>query len=91
MKIKIAVIVLTMAISSTLLTNTSIAASKSRTVTINFVGDVHGVSAIKTDSLASLKQYFSRGDLNIFNLETAVTNQDVKEEKEYNFKTILHF
>lgn len=91
MKIKIAVIVLTMAISSTLVTNSSIAASKSRTVTINFVGDVHGESAIKTDSLASLKQYFSRGDLNIFNLETAVTNQDVKEEKEYNFKTNAAF
>jgi hypothetical protein len=60
MKIKIALIVITMAISSTLLTNSSIAASKSRTVTINFVGDVHGQSAIKTDSLASLKQYFTQ-------------------------------
>jgi len=53
----------------------------SRTIVINFVGDVHGESAIKREALASLKKYFSHADLNIFNLETAITDAKVKEKK----------
>ena len=56
-------------------------------VVINIVGDVHGESAIKRESLAPLKKYFADGDLNIFNLETAITDEVKKEEKQYNFKT----
>jgi poly-gamma-glutamate synthesis protein (capsule biosynthesis protein) len=56
-------------------------------VVINIVGDVHGESAIKRESLAPLKKYFTDGDLNIFNLETAITDEVKKEEKQYNFKT----
>lgn len=64
---------------------------KSKDVVINVVGDVHGESAINRRAIPALKQYFREGDLNIFNLETAVTNHDVKEEKEYNFKTSSTF
>lgn len=60
-------------------------------VVINIVGDIHGESAIKRDAIPALKKYFSDGDLNIFNLETAVTDEKTKEEKEYNFKTDLGF
>ena len=62
-----------------------------RDVVINIVGDVHGESAIKREALLPLKKYFSDGNLNIFNLETAVTNESKKEEKQYNFKTDLAF
>ena len=34
-----------------------------------------------------MKKYFADGDLNIFNLETAITDEVKKEEKQYNFKT----
>lgn len=64
---------------------------KVRDIVINVVGDVHGESAIKREALPSLKKYFMSGDLNIFNLETAITDEVVKEEKEYNFKTDLVF
>jgi poly-gamma-glutamate capsule biosynthesis protein CapA/YwtB (metallophosphatase superfamily) len=64
---------------------------RSSDIIINVVGDVHGESAIKRDAIPSLKKYFADGNLNIFNLETAVTNQSVKEEKQYNFKTNLAF
>lgn len=56
-------------------------------VIINIVGDVHGESAIKRAALLPLKKYFADGDLNIFNLETAITEAVKKEEKQYNFKT----
>lgn len=56
-------------------------------VVINIVGDVHGESAIKRAALLPLKKYFADGDLNIFNLETAITDEVKKEEKQYNFKT----
>ena len=56
-------------------------------VVINIVGDVHGEREIKRDSMLTLKKYFTDGDLNIFNLETAVTDADKPEEKQYNFKT----
>lgn len=65
----------------------SIHEKTSSDVVINIVGDVHGESAIKRESLATLKKYFTDGDLNIFNLETAITNEVKKEEKQYNFKT----
>ena len=60
-------------------------------IVIHVVGDVHGESAIKRSALPGLKKYFQSGDLNIFNLETAVTQESAKEEKEYNFKTDLAF
>jgi len=72
-------------------TSPSSAARKSRDVIINVVGDVHGESAIKKEAIPSLKKYFVDGNLNIFNLETAITAETKKEEKEYNFKTDLSF
>ena len=68
-------------------TSPSNAARKSRDVIINVVGDVHGESAIKREAIPTLKKYFADGNLNIFNLETAVTAETKKEEKEYNFKS----
>lgn len=65
--------------------------STQRDVVIHIVGDVHGERAIKREALPTLKKYFQTGDLNIFNLETAVTDEVTKEEKEYNFKTDLTF
>ena len=72
-------------------TSPSNAARKSRDVIINVVGDVHGESAIKKEAIPSLKKYFVDGNLNIFNLETAITAGTKKEEKEYNFKSDLSF
>jgi poly-gamma-glutamate synthesis protein (capsule biosynthesis protein) len=72
-------------------TSPSSAARKSSDVIINVVGDVHGESAIKKEAIPSLKKYFVDGNLNIFNLETAITAETKKEEKEYNFKTDLSF
>jgi poly-gamma-glutamate synthesis protein (capsule biosynthesis protein) len=72
-------------------TSPSSAARKSSDVIINVVGDVHGESAIKREPIPTLKKYFVDGNLNIFNLETAITAETKKEEKEYNFKTDLSF
>lgn len=58
-------------------------------VVINVVGDVHGESQVQLSEISKLKSYFADGDLNIFNLETAITNHDIKEEKQYNFKAGL--
>jgi poly-gamma-glutamate synthesis protein (capsule biosynthesis protein) len=66
-------------------------AKVSSDVIINIVGDVHGESEIKRDALLPLKKYFADGDLNIFNLETAITEEVKKEEKQYNFKTDASF
>jgi poly-gamma-glutamate synthesis protein (capsule biosynthesis protein) len=60
-------------------------------IIINVVGDVHGESAIDRKAIPALKKYFADGDLNIFNLETSVTSETKKEEKEYNFKTDVAF
>ncbi|ASY15433.1 poly-gamma-glutamate synthesis protein (capsule biosynthesis protein) [Candidatus Planktophila sulfonica] len=60
-------------------------------IIINVVGDVHGESAINRKAIPALKKYFADGDLNIFNLETSVTSETKKEEKEYNFKTDVRF
>jgi poly-gamma-glutamate synthesis protein (capsule biosynthesis protein) len=60
---------------------------KSSDVIINIVGDVHGESAVDVRAILGLKRYFADGDLNIFNLETAITEEVKKEEKQYNFKT----
>jgi poly-gamma-glutamate capsule biosynthesis protein CapA/YwtB (metallophosphatase superfamily) len=93
MRIKIALVITTIAITTSLLSNPSFAATKSKSsnIVINFVGDVHGESAVNRASLSSLKKYFVHADLNIFNLETAVTDINVKQEKQYNFKTDLTF
>ena len=60
-------------------------------IVINVVGDVHGESPIKRDAIPALKKYFVDGDLNIFNLETAITGETEKQVKAYNFKTNLAF
>ena len=60
-------------------------------IVINVVGDVHGESAIDRKAIPALKKYFADGNLNIFNLETAVTTESKKEDKAYNFKTDLAF
>ena len=88
MKIKIVVVALTMALSTVFI---PVSSSHTRSVTINIVGDVHGESAIDRKAIPALKQYFADGDLNIFNLETSVTSETKKEEKEYNFKTDVAF
>ena len=56
-------------------------AKESSDVIINLVGDVHGESAIQRAAILPLKKYFADGDLNIFNLETAITEEVKKEEK----------
>lgn len=93
MKLKIAIFLSIFAISSQLISGQSHAFAKQqkRDIVIHIVGDVHGEKAIKREALPTLKRYFRSGDLNIFNLETAVTDADVKEEKEYNFKTDFAF
>ena len=65
--------------------------TKSSDVIINIVGDVHGESAVDQKAILSLKRYFADGDLNIFNLETAITEEVKKEEKQYNFKADAAF
>jgi len=93
MKSKIAIIFSVFAISSQVIFGQSQAFAKQlkKDIVINIVGDVHGERAIDREALPALKKYFADGDLNIFNLETAVTDHDVKEDKEYNFKTDLQF
>ena len=88
MKLKIAVVLFTMAFSTVFI---PISSSHPRSITINIVGDVHGESAIDRKAIPALKKYFADGNLNIFNLETAITAETKKEEKEYNFKTDLSF
>ena len=65
--------------------------TQSSDVIINIVGDVHGESAVDQKAILGLKRYFADGDLNIFNLETAITEEVIKEEKQYNFKTNAAF
>ena len=93
MRFKFAVTILTMAFTVPLLPNLSLARAESQNtnIVINFVGDIHGESAIKRELLPSLKKYFDHADLNIFNLETAITHATVKEIKKYNFKTNVAF
>lgn len=88
MKLKIVVVALTMALSTVFI---PVSSSHTRSVTINFVGDVHGESAIDRTAIPALKKYFADGDLNIFNLETSVTSETKREDKEYNFKTDAAF
>jgi poly-gamma-glutamate synthesis protein (capsule biosynthesis protein) len=88
MRIKIVVVALTLAISTVFI---PVSSSHTRSITINIVGDVHGESAIDRKAIPALKKYFADGNLNIFNLETAITAETMKEEKEYNFKTDLSF
>ena len=84
-------VAITLLLISTAGTSNAAKRSKSSDVIINVVGDIHGESAIKREAIPGLKKYFADGNLNIFNLETAVTDHDKKEEKEYNFKTNLAF
>jgi poly-gamma-glutamate synthesis protein (capsule biosynthesis protein) len=92
MKLRVA-IALCATVLITVINPTAFAGKKIATkdIVINVVGDIHGESPIKRDAIPALKQYFEDGNLNIFNLETAVTNESQKEEKEYNFKTDLSF
>jgi poly-gamma-glutamate synthesis protein (capsule biosynthesis protein) len=88
MRLKVVFVALTMALTTVLI---PLSSSDTGKITINIVGDVHGESAIKRSAIPELRKYFKDGSINIFNLETAVTDHDVKEEKEYNFKTDLEF
>ena len=92
MKLRVA-IALSATLSITFISPYSFAAKKVATkdIVINVVGDIHGESAIKREAIPSLKKYFADGNLNIFNLETAVTTKSKKEVKEYNFKTDVAF
>ncbi len=90
-RISIILLITAFAIQPLISAPQSQALKKQKDVIINVVGDIHGESAIKREALPVLKKYFRSGDLNIFNLETAVTNEVTKEEKEYNFKTDLAF
>ncbi|CAN2173906.1 PgsA Putative enzyme of poly-gamma-glutamate biosynthesis (capsule formation) [Candidatus Nanopelagicaceae bacterium] len=92
MKLRVA-IALSATLSITFISPYSFAAKKVATkdIVINVVGDIHGESAIKREAIPSLKKYFAGGNLNIFNLETAVTTESKKEVKEYNFKTDVAF
>ncbi|MEN9687031.1 MAG: hypothetical protein RL381_43 [Actinomycetota bacterium] len=83
-------IVITVATTILITPNTADAHSKNE-ISINVVGDVHGERAIKRSALSSLKKDLAGADLNIFNLETAVTAHDEKVEKAYNFTTDLAF
>lgn len=88
MKIRVAIALsATLSLPFALETAEARGTTKQRDIVINVVGDVHGERAVKRDALLSLKQYFSDADLNIFNLETAVTDKDKPEEKQYNFRT----
>jgi poly-gamma-glutamate capsule biosynthesis protein CapA/YwtB (metallophosphatase superfamily) len=94
MKLRVALLVTVIASTASFFALTSAEAEKrtsSKDITINVVGDVHGESSIKREAIPALKKYFADGDLNIFNLETAVTGESKKEEKAYNFKTNLAF
>jgi poly-gamma-glutamate synthesis protein (capsule biosynthesis protein) len=93
MKFRIAIVLLAIAVSPLLFDSPSYAGKKipTKDVIINVVGDVHGEAAIKREAIPALKKYLADGNLNIFNLETAVTNEEKKEDKEYNFKTNLAF
>ncbi len=94
MKSKIAILLSIFAITSQIIFTQSPALAhqqSSKDIIIHIVGDVHGEGAIKREALPELKRYFRSGDLNIFNLETAVTDEVIKEEKEYNFKTDVAF
>ena len=85
MKSKIAIFLSIFAISSPFIFDQSQAFShqqSSKDIISHVVGDVHGEKAIKREALPTLKKYFKSGDLHIYNLETAVTDADVKEEKE---------
>lgn len=94
MKFRIAIVVCVItafAILATQPISSPLKGNKSRDVVINVVGDIHGESAIDRTAIPALKRYFADGNLNMFNLETAVTNEMKKEVKEYNFKTDLEF
>jgi poly-gamma-glutamate capsule biosynthesis protein CapA/YwtB (metallophosphatase superfamily) len=94
MKLRVALLVTVIATTANLFALTSAEANKrtsNKEITINVVGDIHGESPIKREAIPALKKYFADGDLNIFNLETAVTGEGKKEEKTYNFKTNLAF
>jgi poly-gamma-glutamate synthesis protein (capsule biosynthesis protein) len=94
MKFRIAIVVCVItafAILATQPISSPLKGNKSRDVVINVVGDIHGESAIDRTAIPALKRYFADGNLNMFNLETAVTNETMKEVKEYNFKTDLEF
>ena len=94
MKLRIAIVVCVItafAILSTQPISSPSKGNKNSDVIINVVGDIHGEAAIDRTAIPALKRYFADGNLNIFNLETAVTNETKKEVKEYNFKTDLEF
>ena len=93
MKFRIAIVIFAIALSPLLFDSPSYAGKKipTKDVIINVVGDVHGEAAIRRETIPALKKYLADGNLNIFNLETAVTSEEKKEIKDYNFKTDFAF
>lgn len=65
--------------------------SKSNTldsdIVINFMGDAHNERPVMTSAIKNLSKYLVGADINIINLETAVTDYNKREVKTYNFKT----
>lgn len=94
MKVRLAVALMVITVLSIILIEPATEAGSRNSnseIIINVVGDVHGESAIKRDAIPALKKHFADGDLNIFNLETAITGETEKQVKAYNFKTNLAF
>ena len=94
MKFRVVIVLCVATTLAILATRTSSSADtrpKNSDVIINVVGDIHGVAAIDRTAIPALKKYFADGNLNLFNLESAVTSETKKEVKDYNFKTNVEF
>ncbi|MGI9199139.1 MAG: CapA family protein [Candidatus Nanopelagicaceae bacterium] len=65
----------------------------SQNITIAFGGDTHGVSQISRflnsggNPFAGVSDLLSKADISVLNLETAVTTQEIKQEKKYIFNS----
>lgn len=65
---------------------------KEKDIILSFVGDVHGERPISANlssdkkSFAQISKIFHNSDINLINLETAITDHNIKRDKQYNFK-----
>ena len=70
---------------------------REKDIILSFVGDVHGERPISPNLTADrkateqIKKVFSQSDINLVNLETAITSNNNKREKQYNFKATNSF
>lgn len=70
---------------------------RDKDIILSFAGDVHGERPISPNLTADrkateqIKKVFSQSDINFVNLETAITSNEKKREKLYNFKTNTSF